>query len=549
MDDEDERDSTITRRRFVTWAGAGFTAIGAPSLLAACGSASKSSSSIRRQQVVVAVSGGPAYLDPNIDISGTDWVALANIYDGLYMLDYSSGSTPAKIIPGLATKYSLSSDGRSYTFTLRDGVEFHDGSPWNADAAVFNFRRWFDKSFQYYYPRANATVVTYVPDVESYEAVDPRTFRVTLTQPNGGWLDYLAARGSTSFMVSPAAIKKYGNNGISNHGVGTGPYQVVDYQRDSRLVLEANPKYWGGAPGVKRLVLIPVTDDATRLSGLLSGQYDIAQELAPNTITQVQGNPQFKVEYALKPVTFGFAGSMRSGAWSDPLVRQAVSLAIDREGIAKTVQYGAAVPATQFYAPGNAAYDPTLPIQDPYDPKLAASLLKKSSYAKGLHLAFRTSTSAMGVPTPSHTLEAVQSNLQAIGISSSIDVSDWTTYLGFWLKGTPPGTGNNVPIYTMAMGADANMLLEQYALGANFPPKGTDFAWYSAPAATNQFGKIQGARSVPELIADLRAGQKIFLKERPYIFIYHGRSAFGLKKDVNWTPSSTWPQRFSAVSG
>jgi peptide/nickel transport system substrate-binding protein len=530
-----ERRTILTRARFLELAGAAALTLSAPEL------AFGRSTSTR---LVAAVSGGPDTLDTHTTIAGTDWVSLANIYDGLFMRDYASSALPANTIPGLATSYELSPDGRTYTFHLRSGVQFHDGTPWDADAAVFNFRRWFDKTFKYYYSRANATVNGFIGGVDSYTAPDKSTFKVTLTAPNGGWFDYFTG-APTFFMVSPAAVMKYGNTDFANHGGGTGPFMVKQYTRNVRLVLEANPKYWGGAPGVSQLVIVPVPDDSARVAGLLSGQFQIAQEISPDSIASVDANPSYHVEFAGKPVTFGFTGDMRSGPWHDPLVRQAVSMAINRKGITDKILKGAGVPATQFYGLGNPAFDKSLPVVDPYDPQRAKQILARSGHGKGLHFKFYTSTSAMGVPNPSRVLEQIQSDLDQIGITSEINVSEWTAYLGIWFKGTPPAQGSTVPIYTQAMGWDTNMLLTSYAASTSWPPHGVNYAWYKNPKVDALLAKTKLAHSTAELFADLRAAQRLVLKDRGYIYVFHGRSAYAVKKSLQWIPANTWAQRFS----
>ena len=226
-------------------------------------------------------------------------------------------------------------------------------------------------------------------------------------------------------------------------------------------------------------------------------------------------------------------------------MRQAVSMAIDREGIVKSLLHGAGAAATQFYGLGNPAFDKSLPVMDLYDPAKAKELLQKSTYASGLHFKFATSTSAMGVPDPQRILEVVQSNLDAIGISSEIAVTEWTSYFGFWVKGTPAADGNVVPMYTQAMGWDTNMLITSYTASGSQPPNGVNFVWYKNPRVDALFAAATKARSQAELIAKLRAAQRIMLRDRPYVFVFHGRALFGLKKNVNWQPANTWAQRFS----
>ncbi len=535
-----DRELLLSRKSFLRLSGGSLVV-----LAAGCGSSSKPASKAAAK-LSVAVAGGPDTLDTHTTIAGTDWVSLANVYDGLFMRDYASAALPARTIPGLATAYDISGDGRTYTFQLRKGVKFHDGTPWDSEAAMFNFRRWFDKSFEFYYGRANTTVTPFIGGVADYDAPDAATFRVQLEKANAGWFDYFTG-APTFFMVSPAAVEKSGNKEFANKGVGTGPFVVKEYKRNARLVLEANKDYWGGAPQIKTLTIVPVPDEAARVSGVLSGQYDIGQEIPPDGIAQVKNKPDMQLKFAGKPVTFGFGGDNRKGPWSDPKVREAVSLAINRKGITDGLLRGSGQPASQFYGLGNPAFDKSLqPL--PYDTAKAKQLLQGSDYASGLNFKFLTSTSAMGVPDPPRVLEQVQSDLEAIGISSDIQVVEWTAYLGRWGKGTPAAKGNEVPIYTQAMGWDTNMLLISYAAKASQPPGGVNFVWYDSPEVDAELAAGTKAKNPDELLTHLRSAQQQLLRDQPYTYVFHGRSPYVIRKGVDWTPANTWAQRFSKAT-
>lgn len=492
-------------------------------------------------QIVFAHSADPDTLDPHTTIAGTAWVVLANVYDGLVMLDYSSPDIPRPTIPGLAESYEVSEDGRTFTFKLREGVKFHDGSPWNAEAAVFNFRRWFDPEFEFYYPTANSTVSSFIGGVESYEALDEYTFEVTLAESNFGWLDYLS-KAPTFFMVSPAAVQQYGNEEFALHGGGTGPFMIESYEKNNRLVLKKNPDYWGGAPNIDTLIFVPVPDDASRVAGLISGEFDIAHEISPDSIPEILANPNLHVELRGKPATFGLGGDMREGPWSDARVREAFSLAINRQAIAEKLLRGAGEPATQFFGLGNEGFDPTLPVMDPYDPEKAKALLQEAGYGDGFDIRMFTSTSAMGVPQPPRILEQVQRDLAEIGIRAEIVVMEWNAYLGMWVKGVPAAEGGVIPIYTQAMGWDTNQLLGAYVGSASQPPNGVNFVWYSNPEVDKLLAESRAAKSYDAMIQKLRDAQKLMLQDRPYVYIFHSKAPYAMNNRVHWVPAAAWAQ-------
>ncbi len=551
----------LTRRRFLMTAGGSVGYL----LLAACAGTSETTTTAAPattaaqpastttaapalSEVVFGLSGDPDTLDPHTTIAGNAWIALCNIFDGLTMLDYSSLEAPVPLIAGLAESWDISPDGTTYSFNLRQGVTFHDGTPWNSEAAVFNFRRWFDEGFEHYFEMANATVAGFIGGVESYEAASEYEFTVQLAEPNAGWFDYLG-RAPTFYMVSPTAVQESGNDAFANIGVGTGPFAVESYERGSELVLVRNADYWGGAPDIERLIFVPVADEPTKVSGLVTGSFHIAQELTPDSIPQIEASPDLRIEFAGKPVTFGFAGHIGHEPWSDPRVREAFSLAINREAITDGLLRGAGVPASQFYGLGNSAYDPDL-TPFPYDPDRAAALLSEAGVSD-LVVNIKTSTSAMGVPTPGRILEQVQSDMLAVGIEMQIQILEWTSYLGEWFAGVPePVPGEPIPLLSMAMGWDTNMLLGAYIGTGSFPTEGgVNYAWYSNEEVDNHLAATGGATSEEELIGHLRAAQRAMLADRPYIYIFHGLSPYGISNDLEWAPAAAWAQNLKLARG
>ncbi len=489
-------------------------------------------------EVVFGLSGDPDTLDPHTTIAGNAWVALANVFDGLVMVDYASPETPPPLLHGLAESFVQSADGTTFNFKLRENVTFHDQTPWNSEAALFNFRRWFDEGFEYYYPLANSTVAGFIGGIQNYDAASEFEFVVQLEKPNAGWFDYLG-RAPTFYMVSPDAVKASGNEGFADVGIGTGPFVVESYTRGTELVLTRNEDYWNGAPEIERLIFVPVADEPTKVSNLVTGAFQIAHEMSPDSFAQVEASPDLRIEFAGKPVTFGFAGHMGFEPWSDPRVREAFSLAINRDAIANGLLRGAGVPATQFYGLGNSAYDPTL-VGDPFDLDRAATLLEDAGI-KDLVVSIKTSTSAMGVPTPARILEQVQADLGQIGVKMEITTMEWTSYLDEWYLGVPePEPGAPMKLLSQAMGWDTNMLLGAY-VGSGGQPL-PNFAWYES-AEVDSLLEAANASTTPEgLIVQLRAAQKAMMSDRPYIYIFHGLSPYGIHNAVDWTPGASWAQ-------
>ncbi len=201
------------------------------------------------------------------------------IFDGLVELDLTDPkATYAKLRPALAKSWEISDDGTVYTFHLRDDVKFHDGTPFNAEAAKWNYDRFSNDKAPHYNKQANAFLGYYARWIKSTEVVDANTFRVTLTEPNYEWLQSGQSSCGQPEMVSPAAREKYGDEQLPLHPVGTGPFVFVEREQNVKAVVERNPNYWGEAPKLDRLIVRPMQDPSTRLSALRAGEVNMVTE-------------------------------------------------------------------------------------------------------------------------------------------------------------------------------------------------------------------------------------------------------------------------------
>jgi peptide/nickel transport system substrate-binding protein len=176
--------------------------------------------------------------------------------------------------PDLATSWSVSSDGLTWTFKLRKGVTFHDGTAWNAEAAKFNFDRWADPKNPYH--QKGAMDFEYFGDFlagtyQEARAVDADTLQIVLKAPSAPLLYNLSIIAFD--FASPASIKKYGGQVVSQHAVGTGPYQFVEWVQDDHITLDANPAFFRrGLPRTKRVVYRVIKDNSARFLALKSGE-------------------------------------------------------------------------------------------------------------------------------------------------------------------------------------------------------------------------------------------------------------------------------------
>ena len=299
--------SDMTRRRFIGGTATLLGATGAAVLLEACGSSSKgtanSPSPGSTAKTAAGKAGGTLIIAMTAsELPGLDTVGYQSqggeggrfvgvqLYDGLLRFNLLQASTtqgntgiagqPPAIVPGLASSYSVSPDATTWTFKLRPGVTFHDGTPWNADAAVFNIERQCDKTSPLYDAVLNSTGGIIVQSISSASKVDDMTVTVKTSEP---W-SYLPDQLCLLPFGSPTAIKQLGKTGFAEHPVGTGPFKFSSVSGTQKLVMDKNTAYYRGAPKLDRVVLLCTPEATARAAALESGEVSWIEVPPPDDI-------------------------------------------------------------------------------------------------------------------------------------------------------------------------------------------------------------------------------------------------------------------------
>ncbi len=266
--------------------------------------------------VVFALASDVGGLDPNVVPASGPHLMFAHVYEDLVQKDFGYETTGCcdvqtlPILPRLATSWEWHDN--KLVMQVRQGVKFHDGTPLNAEAVEFNFRRWWDQDFEYYYaPSAGATSFI-TPFLEDVKATGE--YEVTFTFPgarNNNFLDFMSVETWWG-LVSPTAIKEHGNEAIANlvPSVGTGPYIITEYEPGVRVVLDRNEDYWGTRPTIDRIIFVPIPDDSDRVAALLAGEVDIAAEVPPDLAQTVRDAEGVKLYTKGKANTFVFQPNM-----------------------------------------------------------------------------------------------------------------------------------------------------------------------------------------------------------------------------------------------
>ncbi len=288
-------------------------------------------------------------LDNNVSSNGETSEVTTQIFN--LLVRAKPGLTDVE--PDLATSWSVSPNGLTWTFQLRRGVTFQDGTPWNAEAAKFNFDRWSDKNNPYH--AVKGFDYEYWDDFmadtfKESRAAGPYTFQIVLQRPNSPLLYNLSIIAFE--FASPAALKKYGAQAFGQHPVGTGPYKFVEWVRDDHVTLQANPSFFRkGLPKTQRLIMRVIKDNAARFLALKAGEINAMEFPNPDDVKGAMADPNLKLAYRPAFNTGWLRFNMNNALFKDKRIREAVAYAIDRKAIVDALYGGYGQVANQHMPP------------------------------------------------------------------------------------------------------------------------------------------------------------------------------------------------------
>lgn len=348
---------------------------------------------------------------PNLDPTGgaaeaIDSVVYLNIFEGLTRFT-SDGS----VVPGLAGSWGISDDGLTYTFTLRDGVTFHDGSILDAEDVKFSL----DRARAEDSTNAQKGLFAQIADVT---VIDPRTVQVTLSQPNGAFLFNMA--WGDAVIVAPETAATNATN-----PVGTGPYRFGRWVQGDRIELVRAEGYWGTEPALAAATFRFISDPSAAFAAVMAGDVDVFSGYpAPENLVQFAADPRFQVITGSTEGETILAMNNRQAPFDNPLVRQAVTHAVDRQVIIDGAMFGFGTPIGTHFAPHNPAYL-DLTAQSAHDPDRARALLAEAGLPDGF-------ATTMKLPPPSYARrggEIIAAQLREVGIDVQITNVEWAQWL------------------------------------------------------------------------------------------------------------------------
>lgn len=475
-------------------------------------------------------------LDPINETDGESFKVTEQIYDTL--VDYRPGTT--EVVPALATSWEVSDDGKVWTFKLREGVKFHDGTPFNAEAVVWNFNRWrledhpyHNGTFDYY-----AYMFQGFPGViQDVQAVDEYTVKFVLSESQAPFLANLAM--SPFAIASPAAVKKWGED-YFKHPVGTGPFVFKEWIQDDKVVLVKNENYWGEGPYLDKVVFRVIPDPTARVMELQTGKVDFIDGVTPDSVPVIEGDENLKI--LLRPsMNVGYmAMNQAFEPFDNVLVRRAINHAIDRKALVESVFRGLAVPAKNPMPPSIWGYNDDIKPYE-YDPEKAKKLLAEAGYPNG----FKTKLWAMPnprpyMPQPRLIAQIIQAYLAEVGIEAEIVSMDWSTYLTEYKK-------NKAPMYLLGWTGD-NGDPDNFLYVLLDPVNAKNKSNYQNDKVHELLVKAQITMDQEERAKIYRKVQELIHEDAPWVVIAHSTPPLACKKEVmGYVPSPTGVREFNRV--
>ena len=361
----------------------------------------------QRADAIIGLQLEPPHLDPTSAAAGAiDQVLYANVFEGLTRF-----GPDGSVQPGLAASWTISDDGLSYTFQLREGVTFHDGTTFEASDVVFSLDRARAED------STNAQKALFA-GIESVEALGDSSVRIDLAAPQGNFLFNLA--WGDAVMVAPESI-----GDIKNLPIGTGAFRFKQWRRGDQISLTRNADYWGEAALLEGATFKFISEPTAAYAAMLAGDIDAFYSYpAPENLAQFERDPRFTVLSGNTEGETILAMNNQQAPFDDIRVRKAVSHAIDRQAIIDGAMFGYGTPIGSHFAPHNPDYV-DLTANAAFDPALARDLLAQAGYAEGF-------STTLKLPPPSYARrggEIIAAQLREVGIEAEISFLEWAQWL------------------------------------------------------------------------------------------------------------------------
>jgi len=473
------------------------------------------------------------------------------VFEALVAYDLSSADKSTALVPGLASEWSVDPANKlRWTFKLRPGVKFHDGSAFNADAVVWNLDKILNSKAEQFDTKQAAQGRGRIPTVASYKVLNDLTVEITTSEVNA----LLPFQMAWIVMSSPAQWQAAGKNwdAFLKSPSGTGPFKLESYVPRERAVLARNAAYWDKArvPKLDKLVLLPVPDASARVAALRSGQVDWIEAPPPDAIDSIK-TAGFAITSNVYPHVWPWHFSRVEGSpWNDIRVRKAANLAIDREGMKQLL--GGMMVSAKGMVPPNSPWFGKPAFEVKYDVAAAKALMAQAGYSKDKPLKVKSiiSPSGSGQMQPQLMNELIQQNLAEIGIQVEFDVRDWNALLANWRAGAKdPGTKGATTTNSSYFSQDPFTALIRHVDSGLMPPKGTNWGYYSDPEMDKFFDGVRTEFDTRAQLALIQKAHEKYVNDALFLFVAHDVAPRAMTRKVKgFVQPQNWFLDFSSIS-
>jgi len=490
---------------------------------------------VATKTLVYCSEGSPEGFNPTFYTAGTTFDATRPIFNRL--VEFEHGTT--KIVPGLAESWEVSDDGLIYTFRLRKGVKFHSNASFtptrdfNAEDVVWSFERQLKADHPFH--KVSGGTYEYFQGMDmpnllkAVEKVDDYTVRFVLNQPEAPFLANMAMEFAVIMSAEhgQAMLTAGTPEQADLTPVGTGPFQLVDYQKDATIRYKANPDYWAGKAAIDDLVFAITVDPSVRYAKLKAGECHVMPYPNPADIAAMQTDPDLQV-LEQEGLNVGYlAFNTEKEPFTKKEVRQALNMAINKDAIIEAVFQGAGKAAKNPIPPTIWSYNDAV-TDYPYDPDKAMKMLADAGYPSG----FETDIWAMPVqrpynPNAQRMAELIQADWEKVGVKATIVSFEW----GEYLKRSKDGEHQTVLLGWTGDNGDPDNFL-YVLLGCAAANDGTNRARWCYQPFDDLLVQAKRTADMAQRTALYEQAQVIFKEEAPWVTIAHSVVFVPMRKEV-----------------
>jgi peptide/nickel transport system substrate-binding protein len=473
------------------------------------------------------------------------------MFDALINWDTRKADAPGGLVPGLASEWAVDgTDKTLWRFKLRPNVRFHDGSPFTAEAVIWNFDKILKQDSPQFDQKQAAQGRGRVPSLKSYRVLDPMQVEFVTHAPNALFPFEIA----WIVMSSPAQWETVGKSwdNFLKAPSGTGPWKLDKYTPRERAELIPNAAYWDEArrPKLDRLVLIPLPDPSARSAALLSGQVDWIEAPAPDMVPQLRARGM-QITQNVYPHNWTWHFSRLEGSpWNDIRIRKAANLAVDRAGMVQLLG-GMMVPAKGMVPPSSPWFGkPSFEVKT--DLPAAIALMAEAGYSKAKPVIVKAiiSLSGSGQMQPLAMNELIQQNLAEIGIKVEFEVMEWNALVASWRAGAKdPSSRGAHSTNSSYFSQDPFTALIRHLDSSLVAPRGTNWGYYSDPEMDAGFAAIRAGFDPAAQAAAIHKVHEKYVNDALFLFVAHDVAPRALAPRVSgFTQAQNWYQDLTPVT-